>query len=78
MLKFKLNLKLKQYRLFRNRLNQDTTVYYGRPRPKYHVKSPKYLSGNSQKKCLDIPKKFLNISKNLRNISYFVLKISRF
>ena len=40
-----------------------------RPSHKYHVKSPKYLSGNSQKNVLNIIKLFPNISKNPLKIS---------
>ena len=44
-----------------------------RPLHKYHVKSPKYLSGNSQKKCLNVPKNVLNMSKNPLNISKYLV-----
>ena len=48
-----------------------------RPSHKYHVKSPKYLSENSQKFSQISQIIFFNISKNPLNIFvYFVLKIN--
>ena len=53
-----------------------------RPLHKYHVKSPKYLSGNSQKKMSKCPKKCSKYveksSKYLEISRLFVLKLSRF
>ena len=37
------------------------------------VKSFKYLSGNYQKRCLNIPKKFRKISKNPLNVSKYLV-----
>ena len=56
-----------------------TATNFGRYSPlvgldtKYHITSPKYLSGNSQKK-FKYPKSFSNISTNPLNISYFCFK----
>ena len=53
--------------------SEKRCVSFVRPR-EYHVKSPKYISGNCQIKFLNITKMFLNISKNHLSVFYFYLK----
>ena len=68
--------------IYRKHENEKKRQYAeSRPRHKYHVKSPKYLSGNCQKMS-KYPKKLSKYleksSKHLEISRIFVSKISRF